>query len=183
MKLFIAEGFERTTMRRIAEEVEYAPGALYQYFEDKDAILYALHQEGFDRLYSMETALDSVADPLDRLYRLGLTYMRFGLDNPEFYSLMFIEPGTSKKMPEGGWPEGVRTFDYCLRTVEAAIAAGKFPKADPRVAAFAMWSMVHGLVSLLICRRCPMIPEEQRVPMLHAAYEFLWSSFAAGASR
>jgi len=182
-KLFLAEGFEKTTMRRIADEVEYAPGALYQYFEDKDAILYALHQEGFERLYAMERALDSIDDPLSRLYMLGLTYIRFALENPEFYALMFIDAATSKKMPEGGWPEGVRALDYCRETVAACIASGKIRQTDANVGAFAMWAMVHGLVSLVIRQRCPMIPADMRIPMLHAAYEFLWGSFVGGIAR
>ena len=59
MRLFIAEGFERTTMRRIAEEVEYAPGALYQYFEDKrDLFLYlldaAVNQRRLDAMHAAQ---------------------------------------------------------------------------------------------------------------------------------
>jgi AcrR family transcriptional regulator len=181
-KLFVAEGFEATTMRRIAEEIEYAPGAIYQYFEDKDAILYALHQDGFEKLYALERELDGVADPVKRLKELGKVYIGFGLYNPELYALMFLEPRTSKKMPVDGWPEGMRTFEYCRQCVEACIKAGKIRKTDPTVAAFSMWSMVHGLVSLVIRHRCPMIPEDQRLPVLYKGYEFLWSSFIAGAS-
>ena len=50
MRLFVEEGFENTSMRRIADAVGYTPGALYAYFEDKDEILYALLEAGFARL-------------------------------------------------------------------------------------------------------------------------------------
>ncbi len=54
MKLFLDESFEKTTMRRIAQAIEYTPGALYSYFKDKDEILFALHQRGFDQLFAMQ---------------------------------------------------------------------------------------------------------------------------------
>ena len=179
-KLFLEDGYESTTLRRIAENIGYAPGAIYQYFEDKDAILYALHREGFQLLYECFASLDAIADPVLRLHELGRVYIRFALDNPEFYALMFIDAATSNKMPETGWPEGIRTFDFCRHAVQACIDAGAIRKVDPLVAAFALWSMVHGLVALVIRHRCPMIPEDQRLPVLHQSYDFLWASFLGG---
>src|SRR5262245_31840128 len=112
-RLFVTEGYERTTIRRIAEEIEYTPGAIYSYFKDKDAILYALHQYGFEQLgRKMSEAVVGAADPLEQLARIGRAYTAFARDNPEMYDLMFIAQATSRALDDpDAWPEGARAYD------------------------------------------------------------------------
>ncbi len=81
MKLFLTEGFERTSIRRIAQEIEYTPGAIYSYFKDKDEILYALHNEGFDRLAVAFSTIPPSDDPFEDLRHCGEAYLRFALEN------------------------------------------------------------------------------------------------------
>src|SRR5688572_21171318 len=81
MKLFIEESFEKTTMRRIAEAIEYTPGTLYWYFKDKDEILFALHQRGFETLFAMQQPTMAIADPVERLRKLAEVYIEFALEN------------------------------------------------------------------------------------------------------
>lgn len=50
-KLFLDHGFEKTSIRNIAEEIEYSPGTIYLYFKDKNELLFALHQEAFQGLW------------------------------------------------------------------------------------------------------------------------------------
>src|SRR5262245_740434 len=83
-RLFVTEGYDRTTLRRIAEEIEYTPGAIYAYFKDKDAILYALHQQGFEQLgRRMAEAVAGAGNPLVALERIGREYLAFAVENPE----------------------------------------------------------------------------------------------------
>ena len=75
-KLFVTEGYESTTIRRIAEAIEYTPGAIYSYFKDKDAILYALHQEGFLELQRrFLSAIVPGKNPVEQLAQLGEAYV------------------------------------------------------------------------------------------------------------
>jgi AcrR family transcriptional regulator len=57
MELFLDDGFENVTIRRIAEKIEYSPATVYLYYQDKNEILYALHAEGFDMLYEQQKKL------------------------------------------------------------------------------------------------------------------------------
>jgi AcrR family transcriptional regulator len=88
--LFIERGFEDTSIRNIAEKIEYSPTTIYLYFKDKDDIFYALHQEGFVLLNQYLRALQNVAEPFERLKTICKAYIAFALENREFYDLMFI---------------------------------------------------------------------------------------------
>src|SRR3954471_13067482 len=46
-ELFVAEGFQNVSIRKIAERIEYSPAAIYGYFASKDDIFFALAEEGF----------------------------------------------------------------------------------------------------------------------------------------
>lgn len=173
MKLFLTESFEKTTMRRIAQEIEYTPGALYSYFKDKDEILYALHQRGFDTLFAMQQPALSIVDPVARLRRLGEIYLDFALANPELYDLMFIASRTGRSIEKAAeWQCGERAYGVLYQTMSDIIAAGRMRgTTDPGVAAFTAWSAVHGMASLIIRNRCPMLPEEDRDRIVREAAE------------
>src|SRR5687768_14097475 len=94
-KLFVTEGYDKTTLRRIAEDIEYTPGAIYAYFKDKDSILYAVHERGFVELgRRLASTVAGAANPRDALERVGREYIAFARDNPEMYDLMFIAQAT-----------------------------------------------------------------------------------------
>src|ERR1700743_4005249 len=76
MKLFMEEGFENVTIRRIAELIEYSPTTVYLYFKDKDEIFYSLHDIGFEKLQEFNRNLDGIQNPLVRLHKMGENYFR-----------------------------------------------------------------------------------------------------------
>ncbi|MFY8004175.1 MAG: TetR/AcrR family transcriptional regulator, partial [Chitinophagaceae bacterium] len=91
IKLFMEEGFENVSIRKIADLIEYSPTTVYLYFRDKNDIFLHLHELGFQKMHEMNQNLQNVANPLVRLYKMGENYLQFGIDNPEFYDLMFIQ--------------------------------------------------------------------------------------------
>ncbi len=170
-KLFVEEGYERTTMRRIADVIEYTPGAIYSYFKDKDEICYALHHRGFEKLNAMTAlALKHVKDPWDRLYVSGRTYIRFALENHALYDLMFVSRETGRSISEGGWEPGAEAYAGLHETVEAFLQHYGLDW-DIDTVAFGAWAVVHGLVSLVVCDRCAMIPEEQHAYLVESGYD------------
>jgi AcrR family transcriptional regulator len=175
MKLFAEESFEKTTMRRIAEAIEYTPGAIYSYFKDKDEILYALHQRGFDTLYAMQQPALAIADPVKRLRRLAEIYLEFAFANPQAYDLMFIASGTGRSIEEADdWHCGERAYDVLRRTIAEIIDADRMRGTrDVEVATFAAWAAVHGIASLVIRNRARILPEEHRDRIVSGAAELL----------
>ncbi|HUL43959.1 MAG TPA: TetR/AcrR family transcriptional regulator [Bacteroidota bacterium] len=161
MKLFLEEGFENVSIRKIADKIEYSPATIYLYFRDKDEILYALHVEGFEELFRRQQAVRNIPDPRQRLRRHGEIYVKFALDNPEYYNLMFIMRSPLKKVPEAGeWQVGTRSYDFFKSEVEAAMNAGVLRKMDPQEATFGLWSFAHGIVALILRNRCPMLDHQ-----------------------
>jgi AcrR family transcriptional regulator len=172
MKLFSEESFEKTTMRRIAEAIDYTPGTLYWYFKDKDEIVFALHQRGFEMLFAKQQPAMAIADPVERLRRLADVYLDFALENPQYYDLMFINSATGRciERDEGSWKAGEAAFAVLREIVRQVIESGRMRgTTDPDVAAYACWAAVHGIASLLIRNRCGMLPEEDRSRILREA--------------
>jgi AcrR family transcriptional regulator len=166
MKLFVEEGFDSITIRRIAELIEYSPTTVYLYFKDKDEIFYALHDMGFEKMAEFNRNLHTIQNPLVRLHRMGENYLRFGMEYPEFYSLMFIMGEPMKKMSELGcdWKPGDAALGRLKETVTECMEKGYLAKGDPYQASLAVWSFVHGLVSLAIRQRLEkFVPDEKMV--------------------
>ena len=179
-RLFIKEGFENVTMRNIAESIEYSPATVYLYFKDKGDILYALHVEGFQMLIKAQQAILSTKDPLSRLKKCGEVYVRFALENPEYYDLMFIMSATGKRIEENDtdWTVGVESYDILKDIVRDCMDTGALPKGNVEAASFALWSLVHGMVALIIRKRCVMIPEENIDTLVQGALHYVMQSLS-----
>jgi len=153
-KLFVTEGYEATSIRKIAAEIEFSPTTIYLYYKDKTDIAYALHQEGFGLLRERFSALAYVDDPFERLKAMGRGYIQFAVDHPDFYELMFIMKEPMQYLqahhPEEEWPEGERVFNGLMQTVEGCKDNGYFAGMNTEELAMLSWSVVHGLCSLHI---------------------------------
>ena len=160
MVLFVEEGYDKVSIRRIANKIGYSPGTIYLYFKDKDDIFFHLHEEGFARLIERQREVFDEPDPAARLRKMGRAYIRFALENPEYYELMFIIRGPFRHV-QAEWTCGVDSLDCLRQTIQACVDSGQMKDVDPEMATFAMWSSVHGLASLLLRDRFKMVPEEQ----------------------
>src|SRR5580704_3894142 len=124
-RLFIENGIEQTTIRNIADEISYSVGTVYVYFKDKNSILHELHTLGFKQLGGEMRVLMSVSEPMERLAAIGRVYIRFAIDNPDMYDLMFNMKTLMefwKKIEEEEWNEGKATFNVLKSTVQQCIA-------------------------------------------------------------
>jgi AcrR family transcriptional regulator len=179
MQLYKEEGIESLSIRRIAEKIEYSPATIYLYFKDKAEILHALHTQGFEKLYALQKSLDGISNPLDKLKKMGWLYMQFALENPDHYDLMFIARGVAEKISEKNeWDVGNRSFQYLRDNVQQCIEQGYLVNADIDSATFAVWSIVHGMASLIIRGRCIMLPDEIVDKMVNGALQFFYDSTA-----
>lgn len=177
VELFLTEGYQNTSIRKIAEKIEYTPGAIYSYFKDKDEILYEIHLRGFTELSeTLKEALNET-DPLDKLYRIGQLYIKFALENPEYYNLMFISraiPRSFAKKKE--WEQGGHAYQVLYQVVAECMEKKLLPVYDVHAASYAFWSLVHGLVSLVLRERCMVASCGQRPQFIEEAYDFIWST-------
>src|SRR5271155_2506064 len=96
-ELFVNEGVEAVSMRKVAEKIGYSATTLYNYFEDKEALLYALCDADFGTLHELFKKIGRIASPIERLRKLGQAYISFALNYPSHYRLMFMTP----RVPRG----------------------------------------------------------------------------------
>ncbi len=172
--LFVKKGFEKTSIRNIADAIDYSPGIIYHYFKDKNEVFHALHQEGFLALMGKMQILESVEDPLERLKAMGKIYIAFAKENPDMYDLMFIKEAPIDHIlhnEEENWTEGKHTFGFLRNTVEECIQKGHFQGHDLDALTYMIWSIVHGMVSLRICGRCEAIYFENQDTIMEQAYQ------------
>ena len=154
--MFVRKGYEATTMRAIADRVEYAPGSIYHHFRDKQALLTELCFNDFRALAHTFQRVGQVADPIERLKRIGQAYIEFGMQHPAQYQLMLLTPRPDVVISPGvGQAPGnpsVDAYAFLLQTCEEAIASGRMRPAfkDPHQVAQIVWAGWHGLVSLQI---------------------------------
>jgi AcrR family transcriptional regulator len=165
MKLFVEEGFESVTIRRIAEIIEYSPTTVYLYFKDKDEIFYSLHDLGFEKLQEFNQTLTTIQNPLLRLHKMGENYLRFGMEHPEYYNLMFIMGEPMKKISELGceWAHGDAALSRLQATVMECMEKGYLAECDPHLVSLSVWSFVHGLVSLGIRQRLEKFVSDEKM--------------------
>ncbi|MBI3663454.1 MAG: TetR/AcrR family transcriptional regulator [Acidobacteria bacterium] len=154
-ELFVREGYENFSMRKLAEKIEYSPTTIYLYFKDKADLLFNLCEETFSKLVQqLETIASLATDPLDGLRAGMLAYVEFGVKHPANYLVTFVLPhpiGTPDSerylCPTG---MGLRAFDCLRQAVAECVRAGKFRSLDLEKASQAIWAVLHGVTSLLV---------------------------------
>ena len=164
------EGFGALTVRKIADAVEYAPGTLYLYFENRDAIARELSFEGFRKLLDAFAPARRTADPLARLEAIGRAYIRFGMENPETYRLIFMEDPqlTTAVFAAAGEDPGQQAYRALVDPLEELKESGQLrPEADVQALADTLWAVVHGIVSLKLT--CPGFPVTPVKPLMDTA--------------
>lgn len=164
-ELFAAEGYEKVTMRRIAEAIEYSPTTIYLHFEDKDDLVQALCHEDFARLLEALSILPPTADPVEAIRQLGRAYVGFAVQNPNHFRFMFMSTHPKDKMLGPGDP-GWLSFGALIEAVERAIAAGRFRPIDPLTAAQVLWMNVHGIAAALVAMPAEKWPHGPAAPDL-----------------
>lgn len=182
MRTFLTEGYDKTSIRNIAESIEYSPGTIYLYYKDKDELLYEVQRQAYGKLLAVFSANVTSSDPLERLAQLGRTYIDFGLKNPELYDLMFIIRAPTNVDENKFEDNGAATFKFLSSCLEECVAAGLLIFKSPQQAVLQVWSMVHGLVSLnLRCRLKVWNKEQHDIrQVLHQAHNEYLSSISTG---
>lgn len=150
--LFLAEGYENVSMRKIADRIEYSPTAIYLHFKDKSQLLKSICTETFAGLaYALQNISTKLRtgkhDPVDLLKRGLHIYVQFGLAHPNHYQLAFLTAHDDLRHED---PICMQAFGYLVEGVEACIAARRFPQKHPQEISQALWAGVHGVTSLLI---------------------------------
>ena len=169
-ELFVLEGYEGVSMRKVAEKIEYSPTAIYLHFADKEELFHELCQEDFGRLAATLNEATLSPDSVKRIEQIGRTYIEFGLRYPNHYKLMFMSSHPVAELDESdreikGNPES-DAYAFLMQTVLEALQAGRFREelTDAELIAQTLWGAVHGVISLHIAKECDRWVEWRPMP-------------------
>lgn len=140
------------TLRAAARDAGVSQAAPYRHFADKESLLAAVAEEGFRALSAAmrEAAAHAGGELAARFRAIGVTYIRFAVDQPARFRLMFGREVANRERHLPLRQAASETFGTLVSAIEKGQGTGLIRGGDPRELSMAAWSMVHGLAALLV---------------------------------
>ena len=165
-ELFVRQGYESFSMRKLAEKLGCSHGTIYLYFKSRQQLFDSLVEDSFARLSG---ALDRLrrqepgGDPVELLKEACRIYVSFGRRNPDAYEFAFVLRRGGPVRPSKPHAE----FAFLRTTIKACIEEKRLRNVNVDTATQAMWAAVHGVTSLLIARPgFPWVPAEELINLV-----------------
>ncbi len=154
-RIFVAEGYEGATIRKIADEVGVSSTALYMHFADKACILHEIVEGVLSQLLARNTEI--AGRPLDPVVRTRMMldgYMHWGLEHSNAYQLVYCAPSqvSAYAAPDRTGDLADKCYEAFAGVVREIAAIGRLRTGSGDSAAQALWMACHGVVALLITR-------------------------------
>lgn len=143
-KLFIEQGYEKVSMREIAKHLGCSHGALYYHFKNKTALFSEVLDYYFQELNSIIDRIMQQEEG-DKMQDLFMEYIRFGLDHPHQYELMFmLKNKEMDSLMQRPATESYERFEAAVK-----VAGGINPQNGE---IYSLFLALHGFVSLHLHR-------------------------------
>ena len=143
------------SIRAVADAVGVTPPSIYLHFADKEELLIEVCEMNFDNVSkAVEEAAAEATDPLDAIKSASIAYARFGIEHPEEYRILFMRKASSPEREEIETSRLVNSSGYgwLMGVVQECMEQGLIRQGDPLLATIGVWSVVHGITSLLISK-------------------------------
>jgi len=149
LELIAQEGLGALSMREVARRAGVSHQAPYHHFGDREGIMVAIADEGFQGLRAaMEQAIAASADPVRRLHAIGVAYVTFALRHPSHFKVMFRSELAPLEKHADASQRADSCFDLLVKTANdvSMQQLGRIDEAMP----LAAWSIAHGLATLML---------------------------------
>ncbi|MBI1213090.1 MAG: TetR family transcriptional regulator [Alphaproteobacteria bacterium] len=142
-KIVQREGAGAVTLREVARLAGVSHNAPYRHFDSLSALLAAVATEGFEEFGAkLRAAAEAEPDAKRRRNAIGRAYLRFALDNPRLYRLMF-----GAELDRREHAELRAAADNAFAVLTGTLSrTGRTGQAD----AINAWAFVHGLAHLVL---------------------------------
>ena len=148
------EGWEALSMRKIADAIEYTAPIIYEYFENKDALLYELTRTGYLILNSkLEEAKSQHSTPDKQLEAMWLAYWNFAFLKKELYQLMYGISTNCNCELMNKMPEAEKQWDIIAEVIAKLMRIDDLESEEICLRYYTFWSVIHGLISINILSR------------------------------
>jgi AcrR family transcriptional regulator len=148
--ILVAEGLHSVSLRRVASSLGVTAPALYAHVVDKRDLLQGIVEREIDTLLERFRSV-GVSDPIERLEQMAVSYVEYGLQNPDLFRAMFLFRPELTAEPSADRPAlGSRIHEAFVDGVRKAHQAGALDDGDPQLAALTIWTTAHGVITTLL---------------------------------
>ncbi len=145
-------GVDNFTLREVARRANVSPAAPYHHFLDKQDLIRTLAIEAFRKLTdALKNAKQKKHSPLEQLEQIGIAYVMFAYEHHAEFRFMFRrELCAAFGQPDPLEVAGINAQAVLQTTILEAQAANQIQKSDPQNLTLTLWSVVHGLSTILL---------------------------------
>ena len=155
--VFAREGAEGLSIRRLAENIDYSPAAIYKYFSSKDELVDELKETFFELILENVNRIVDTATPFhERSRDCVATYVRIATEKPHHYAAAFAGESPGGEGPVDGEPgfnasKKGQAFNVLRGMIQEGVDLGEFrAEIDPALAAKSIWASMHGLAMMIV---------------------------------
>ena len=174
-ELLEEDGSAGLSLRAVARRAGVSATAPYRHYADRDALVSAVAAEGYRELAQLLTAAHPSPRTPDELATVAVAYVRFALERPAMFRVMFAEPCDPTNADRVAATTAITQYVH-------DIVHGVFTDADADAEALstAVWALVHGLAFLHLDGKLDTSTPEIVAAQVRAAVHALLAASAAG---
>ena len=148
--LYLADGLEGFSMRKLAKQVGVTAPALYRHYDGRDAVLADVLREAYQTFTRYIYRALGASTPLERFLGAGDGYLDFVFDHPRWYGILFSGPDAlgMEHLPEDIEAMGCAVHQFWIDRVRECMDAGILKRGDPESTSVTMWAHAHGMIQL-----------------------------------
>lgn len=154
-KLLQSNSLEEFSLRKVAAIAGVSHVATYHYFENKNSLLAAIAERGFQKYFSdfEEEVQNTTGDFYDRFISLGWTYINFHIENRQYARIMFGGGGLELSSQKELRAVSRKTYKQLREIISTGQREGKISSGNSREKTLAAWAMIHGIAMLILEKR------------------------------
>ncbi|MCE3031889.1 TetR/AcrR family transcriptional regulator [Streptomyces sp. CMSTAAHL-2] len=175
-ELLEEDGAAGLSLRAVARRAGVSAAAPYRHFADRDALVSAVAAQGYRELAGHLAAAHPSPTSPEELAAVAVAYVRFALDRPALFRVMFAEPCDPDNEERAGATTAISEYVH-------GIVRGAFPGADPDVLSTTVWALVHGLAFLHLDGKLDASTPEGVADRVRAAVRALFTAAAGAAAK
>lgn len=158
LELLKTQPAARISLREVARRAGVSHNAPYHHFGDRASLLRALAVRAMAALLAaQEQAVEGVDGAAERVLALGCAYVRFGVAQPQAFSLIFDPEYCAAGSPSAEMAPLIQRNEELLSAlVEALVLEPRFVGRDAEALSASLWSTVHGMAQLVVLGHLPM---------------------------
>ncbi len=149
-------------MRTIGNKVGISATAIYRHYANREALIYQVLLEGHKVFATyMYSSLEG-RDPMERLGLCGNAYLKFAMDQPKYYEMLFLTviPLGKAPIPEELQRKDNASFQFLLDRVQECLEAKLLRADDAKDVSLTIWAQCHGLIALWLRKNVEMNAEQ-----------------------